>query len=293
MELWLGMSILSVVGVVFGSLAILSLGRSWPLRVKGDGRAIGGPALLLGAIAGGIPFFSTLPLPLILGGIVILSVGLIDDIMDLAPWQKLIGQGIAALLVVIGLSSRCSLLIAAMPLPTFLGYAGTWIWVVGVTNAVNLVDGLDGVVLGILLAPLLVLLAIALGNGNPGLTGVSLGMVIGFYPFNRHRGRLLLGDTGAELLGYLLSLLILTNLSHDVEGWHIVPALFLVAVPLGDTAFAILRRLAHGRPVFQGDKRHIHHRLAKRFGVRKAVLILTFISLIFSCGGWLLWRIGI
>jgi len=245
---------------------------------------------------GMIPVFSDLNPFLAAGAAVIVVVGLIDDRIDLSPWYKLLGQGVAATLAAIGLSS---LHLISLGTAVYLGSAQrvlTFLWVVGLMNAVNLIDGLDGLAIATLFPPLTALIIIASSLGSSVgaiLAAATLGALVGFYPFNRHRGRLLLGDTGAELLGYLLAILTLMILNRGPEGWSILPALFFAAVPLSDTAFTVVRRIIRGQSIFQGDKRHIHHRLAIRFGARKAVAILAGTSIVSSGIAFLLWRAGL
>lgn len=286
----------SLAVTIVGALLILHIGRAWPLRAADDGRPIGGPVLLVGILVGMIPVFSDLNPFLAAGAAVIVVVGLIDDRIDLSPWYKLLGQGVAATLAAIGLSS---LHLISLGTAVYLGSAQrvlTFLWVVGLMNAVNLIDGLDGLAIATLFSPLTALIIIASSpRSSVGaiLAAAMLGALVGFYPFNRHRGRLLLGDTGAELLGYLLAILTLMILNRGPEGWSILPALFFAAVPLSDTAFTVVRRIIRGQSIFQGDKRHIHHRLAIRFGVRKAVAILAGTSIVSSGIAFLLWRAGL
>jgi len=286
----------SLAVTIVGALLILHIGRAWPLRAADDGRPIGGPVLLVGILVGMIPVFSDLNPFLAAGAAVIVVVGLIDDRIDLSPWYKLLGQGVAATLAAIGLSS---LHLISLGTAVYLGSAQrvlTFLWVVGLMNAVNLIDGLDGLAIVTLFPPLTALIIIASSpRSSVGaiLAAAMLGALVGFYPFNRHRGRLLLGDTGAELLGYLLAILTLMILNRGPEGWSILPALFFAAVPLSDTAFTVVRRIIRGQSIFQGDKRHIHHRLAIRFGVRKAVAILAGTSIVSSGIAFLLWWAGL
>lgn len=286
----------SLAVTIVGALLILHIGRAWPLRAADDGRPIGGPVLLVGILVGMIPVFSDLNPFLAAGAAVIVVVGLIDDRIDLSPWYKLLGQGLAATLAAIGLSS---LHLISLGTAVYLGSAQrvlTFLWVVGLMNAVNLIDGLDGLAIATLFPPLTALIIIASSLGSSVgaiLAAATLGALVGFYPFNRHRGRLLLGDTGAELLGYLLAILTLMILNRGPEGWSILPALFFAAVPLSDTAFTVVRRIIRSQSIFQGDKRHIHHRLAIRFGVRKAVAILAGTSIVSSGIAFLLWRAGL
>ena len=294
-------SVLMAAGLSFGGTFLVCLlircaGRSWPLRAEGDGRSIGGLALLVGLLLGLIPSFLSISPFLFLGAGVVVLVGLLDDLIGLFPWRKLLGLGVAAALAAVGLSSIQSLSIATTLHLGGAQWLVTFLWALGLMNAMNLIDGLDGLVVTALFPPLMVLVTIAFLTGNAvgALFAVAvLAILIGFYPFNHYQARLLLGDTGAGLLGYLLAILTLMILNRDPKGWSILPALFLAAVPLSDTTFAIFRRLACGRSIFQRDKEHIHHRLAARFGTGRAVAGLATISLFSSCMAFFLWWLGI
>jgi len=286
---------LSAITTLVGGWFILCAGRRWPLWAEEDIRPIGGPAIVAGVVVGVSPIIVLLNPFLLLGAAVIVLVGLIDDRVDLAPWQKLLGQGVAAAMVMIAFPSIRALFLGST---VHLGAAAgmvPFLWTLGLVNGVNLIDGLDGLVIAILFAPIVSLILLGLSVGNPlgaAFAAASLGVLIGFYPYNRHRGRLLLGDTGAELLGYQLAVLTLMILNRGTAGWGILPALFLAALPVSDTVFAVVRRLVHRRSIFQGDKQHIHHRLALRFGTKKAVTILAMVSFVLSCGALLLWWTG-
>jgi len=280
---------------ILGAFAILYVVKQWPFYARGDGRAIGGLALVIGTLAGGGMIIPSIDPCLLLGSEVIILIGLVDDRIDLSPWQKLVGQGIAAALATAGISSIQAVSLG-VPLP--LGNAQwivTFLWILALINAANLIDGLDGLLITVL-APSFGALAIIaiLGKNVTGgaLSLAVLGALLGFYPLNRHRGRLLLGDTGAEFTGYLLALLTLTLLQRGEGEWSIIPALLIAAVPLSDTAFAVLRRLVHHRSIFQRDREHIHHRLAVHRGERKAVTALGIVSLFTSILALLLWQYG-
>jgi UDP-GlcNAc:undecaprenyl-phosphate GlcNAc-1-phosphate transferase len=231
----------------------------------------------------------------LLGSGVIILIGLIDDRIDLSPWQKLVGQGIAAALATAGLSSIKAVSLG-VPLPLgSVQWIVTFLWILTLINAANLIDGLDGLLITVL-APsfgALAIVAILGKNVTGGILSLAvLGALLGFYPLNRHHGRLLLGDTGSEFIGYLLALLTLTILQRGEGKWAIVPALLIAAVPLSDTVFAVLRRLVHHRSIFRGDREHIHHRLAAHIGARKAVITLGIVSLFTSILALLLWWYG-
>ena len=277
------------------ALCFVRLGETIPLlRDRSDGRPIGGPGLAAGVLVGlGIGGAD----PFLLGGAGgIIILGALDDRLDLSPTIKLIGQGIAAAVALFGLNGIGTLSLAGGSIP--LGPVGpvlTLLWVVGLTNAVNLIDGLDGLAVGVSIPPTLALLIIGAGTGNAGgiaLGAVLLGGLLGFYPWNRFRARLLLGDTGAELIGYLLAVTSIRVLPADVDAFPLISAVFLFSFPLADTAFAIVRRAYHHRALFHGDRDHIHHRLKRTIGEGNAVLALSLFSLISAGIGLLLWSIG-
>jgi len=285
--------VLALVATGACALLILHMKERWPLRSGEDTRSIGGPALVVGVLVGMSPIVSAIHPFLMLGAGAAVFVGLIDDLIDLPPWKKLLGQGVAAALATIGVSPICSLFVGGTTIHFGIAQGVvTFLWTIGLMNAVNLIDGLDGLVVLTIFPPLVVLLVVACAVGNwmgVSLTVATLGALAGFYPFNRHEGRLLLGDTGAEFLGYLLAVSTVVLLDRGAKGWAIMPAILLAAVPLSDTAFAVFRRLVHGRSIFQRDRRHIHHRLANRWGRREAVLILVGGSVVSSAVALFLW----
>jgi UDP-GlcNAc:undecaprenyl-phosphate/decaprenyl-phosphate GlcNAc-1-phosphate transferase len=259
---------------------ILSL-RRWSLRAVGDGRRIGGPALVLGLAAGGAIGLSRLPWLLIAGLGAILVLGLLDDRFNLPPWQKLIGQGVAVALAVAA-QGPVRRVLFVVPVDTGpLAVAVPILWLLATTNAANLIDGLDGLAACVLIPSFAALGTLALGAADPTGTLVALaaaGALVAFTPFNRRPAHLLLGDTGAEFLGFLLGVLTLRILSQGPNGWSAGPALLLALVPLADTAFAVARRVMHGRSILRGDRQHIHHRLAARLGESRTVLLLAIVA---------------
>ena len=291
--LWAGVSaVLVSAGLTFG---LVRLGAHWRLRARRDGRGLGGPAVVLGVLVGITPALPEVGTWLALGGASIILVGLLDDLLDLSPWQKLLGQAVGASLAAVGLAQAAPVLFGVnVPLGTGR-IVVTFLWVLALTNAVNLIDGLDGLAVGVLLAPLACLLAVSVRQGMPveGMAVVAtLAALVGFGPANVGPARLLLGDTGAEFLGYLLAVFSLAVLRRGETGWAVFPAVLLAVVPLGDTLFAVARRVVAKKPVFGRDEGHIHHRLAARLGTRGAVAALTGMSLVASGLAFLLWSAG-
>jgi len=273
--------------------------RIIPLSDRSDGRPIGGPALGLGigcGLALGLHTVRIGPLVFVGAGIIFL-LGLLDDAFALPPWKKLLGQSIAAATATFGLGGIIAISIVGTHVP--LGIAGSlfsFLWIVSLTNGVNLIDGLDGLAVGVTFPSTLGLVIVAALTGNP--TGILLGAVIlgglaGFYPWNRFRARLLLGDTGAELIGYLLAVTSLQVFTFGERALPVIPALLFFSFPIADTAFAVIRRIYHHRAVFRGDRKHIHHRLKQRIGEKKAVLLLSLLSALSTGIGIILWSRGL
>ncbi|MCZ6784606.1 MAG: MraY family glycosyltransferase, partial [Proteobacteria bacterium] len=160
----------------------------------------------------------------------------------------------------------------------------TTIWIVGVTNALNLIDGLDGLAsgLGAIIASTLVVICWQAGQGAGVIFGAALvGALVGFLPYNFPPARIFIGDTGALFLGYSLALLALDGYRTSALLTFVVPLLAL-AVPLLDTGLSILRRLRAGQPIFHADRLHMHHRLLETEGSdRGAVLSLYFLTACF------------
>lgn len=225
------------------------------------------------------------------GSLIALGTGLIDDRFGLSPRAKLLGQLLAAIATVAGwvihsvnlFGFEISLGWLAIPLTLF--------WIVGAINAFNLIDGLDGLAAGGALIIFGATALLAWQGGNETVLGFSLGLVgalFGFLFFNWAPARVFLGDGGTHFLGYWLAILSIqatqTDLSASPSNVPIVVSMLLLSVPIVDTAWAILRRLLQGRPIFQADRGHLHHRfLGLGWGERATVLILYAIFVLL-CG---------
>ena len=226
---------------------------------------------------------------LLLGGAVILVLGVWDDRYGLGAPAKFAGQALAAGIAISGgfqmghLTEPISQTTFFFPAP--LAWIASLFWIVGITNAMNLIDGLDGLATGvgaIICATLTITLNYA---GMPfGLCiGVALlGGLLGFLPFNFPPARIFLGDTGALFVGYNLALLSLEGYRQVAVITFVVPLLAL-AVPILDTALSFIRRARSRQNPFSADRLHIHHRLlARRGSTRAAVLQFYFLTACFA-----------
>ena len=233
---------------------------------------------------------------LILGGAIVLAAGIYDDRFGMSAWTKFTLQIIAAALA-IGSGYEIDHLTepfsrTTFVLPIWLSWTATLLWIVIVTNAINLVDGLDGLAAGVaaIIAATLAFLAAQAGELFGVCVGVAMvGALLGFLPFNFAPARIFLGDTGALFIGYVLSLLALEGYRQITLLTFVVPVLAL-AVPILDTALSVIRRMRNRAPIFNADRAHMHHCMLESEGsARSAVLqvyILTaafcLISLAFS-----------
>lgn len=222
-------------------------------------------------------------LGLLLGSTVIIGVGIVDDIKELTAKVKLIFQILAAIVLVL-FGIRINVLtnpfnpgeviqlgILSIPFTIF--------WIIGVTNAVNLIDGLDGLASGLSMIGAITLGLVAWSHEGQWLilvcTIVLAGSILGFLKYNFHPASIFLGDTGALFLGYTLSALSVLGLTKGATAISIFVPIVVLGVPILDTLFAIVRRYMNKQPIFQADKEHLHHRLlAIGFSHKQTVLII-------------------
>lgn len=228
-----------------------------------------------------------------LGILVISIICSIDDIKTIKPITKLIGQIIAAIIVVsFGVRiDNISIALFNMPeMNEIFSIILTIGWIIGVTNAVNLIDGLDGLSSGISVISAISLLIIFVLNGSPLISILLItalaGSLVGFLPFNFTPAKTFIGDTGSNFLGFTLSIISILGVAKTYTIAVIVLPLIVLGLPIFDTLFAIIRRLIKGKSIkaiFRADKGHLHHRiLGKGFSQKQAVLILYGISATFG-----------
>lgn len=217
-------------------------------------------------------------LPLTLAASVIFFTGVLDDLIGLAPWQKLLGIVGAAILAYFSGIHVVIERLQHMPEWHWLGFAITVIWLVGCTNAFNLIDGMDGLASGIGLVATVTMLLAALVQNNVPLILATMplaGCLLGFLRYNFNGASVYLGDSGSLTLGFLLGCFGALWSNKSVTLMALTVPLLAVSIPLLDVALSILRRFLRHRPIFQADRGHIHHRLlARGFSQRGAVLTM-------------------
>jgi len=249
---------------------------------------LGGLAIFIAFLIGGLLI---LPLKypsirgMLIGGFFIVILGILDDIYDLPAKVKLVGQIVAAgILVLFGLKVEW----VTNPLGGMF-YLGSWsipitiFWVVGITNTLNFIDGLDGLAAGIsaIASFTMFLVNLSLGETNAALvTALLAGAAIGFLPYNFNPAKIFMGDTGAMFLGFILSAVAIDAAVKSATAIALIVPILALGLPIFDTAFAILRRFVNGKPIMQADKGHLHHRLmAIGLTQRQVVIYMYFISL--------------
>jgi UDP-GlcNAc:undecaprenyl-phosphate/decaprenyl-phosphate GlcNAc-1-phosphate transferase len=205
---------------------------------------------------------------------VVFATGLLDDVIRLKPWQKVAGQALAGVLAYWG-GVRLPLVeshAAGLSLPLTVG------WLVLCSNAINLLDGIDGLATGIGILASVATVISALMHQNAALVicaAALAGSLSGFLVYNFSPASIFLGDSGSLTIGFLLGCFGMIWSENSTTWLGMTAPLMLLAMPLLETALSILRRLMRHNPIFQGDREHIHHRLLDRgFSIRGAVLIL-------------------
>lgn len=250
---------------------------------------VGGLAIFLGFTLTTMLFckFDTTLVTVWVGGAVIVLLGMLDDIFRLPAWSKLIVQLLVAVFAVWnGLTIDHINLGGQYVLLGIWRYPVTILWIVGLTNAINFIDGLDGLACGISAISSVSLMLVLLLSGdivNAFITGVLAASCLGFLPYNANPARIFMGDTGALFLGYAMAVMSVQGVFklHAVLAFLVPLAIF--ALPLGDTVFAVLRRICAGKSPFTADRGHLHHRLVDMgFTQKESVKILYAICSMFG-----------
>jgi len=251
---------------------------------------LGGLAIFLGTIAGYIllqPKNEYMG-EIILGAIIMIITGMLDDIYNLKPYQKLLGQLGAAIIVV-----NSGLIIDKLTLPFFgivqLGLFGvgiTILWIILVSNAINLIDGLDGLASGVSSIALISILVIAFLDQRMivvMLCAILVGANLGFLPYNYYPAKIFMGDTGALFLGYSIAIVSMLGLFKKVAFFSFIVPIIIIAIPIFDTTQAIIRRLMKKQSIATADHKHIHYKLMEKgFSHKTSVLIIYVFSTFFG-----------
>jgi len=222
---------------------------------------------------------------LIIPGTILLAVGVLDDLVGMKAWIKLILQTIIAVITYfIGFKiTALSLGVFSIPLVWPVALLFTVFFIVGMMNAVNFVDGLDGLAGSLAIVAFVVLAYIGQAAGLDLVRWGALMMaaaLAGFLFLNSPPAKVFMGDMGSHFIGYLLALMCIQVLRVDT-GFLVIPAILVVVFPVMDTFFAIIRRLRHRRHIFGADMNHLHHRVLARTGsIYKTVFIMLGVGIV-------------
>lgn len=240
-----------------------------------------------------IPFDKSL-VAIMLGGTVIVVVGIIDDIKPISAKFKFVAQIVVAIILVMG-----NVTISFVENPFIQGFSpihldilaipATIFWVVGITNTVNLIDGLDGLAAGVggiaslsmfFVASNLIIqypIYASIYGVVMIMSAVLAGASFGFLPHNFNPARIFMGDTGSLFLGYMLSVISITGVMKRVTIVSVILPILILGLPIFDTTFAIIRRVMNKRPISEADKGHLHHRLLERGLTHKQTVLTLYV----------------
>ncbi|MCX7748876.1 MAG: undecaprenyl/decaprenyl-phosphate alpha-N-acetylglucosaminyl 1-phosphate transferase [Clostridia bacterium] len=213
-------------------------------------------------------------LGIMIGAIIIVGIGIIDDVKQLGAKIKLLFQIIAAVIVVltgtkIGAITNPFSEIGVSSLSDYIAIPLTILWIIGITNAINLIDGLDGLAAGVASISSLSLFFVSVINiaNDPRniviaiITAAVAGSTLGFLPFNFNPAKIFMGDTGATFLGFILGSISAQGMMKSYAAITIAIPLLALGLPVFDTIFAVFRRLLSGKSIMSADRGHLHHRL--------------------------------
>ena len=226
---------------------------------------------------------------LMVGSGIIVITGILDDMFEISPKMKMFGQLLAASVVIFWGGVQVEFI--NLPFSEgilefgFLSVPITFLWIVGITNAINLIDGLDGLAAGVSSIALITISLMAILFGNPFvvvIAAILLASTVGFLFYNFHPAKIFMGDTGALFLGFMISVLALLGFKNVALISFVIPIIIL-GVPISDTFFAILRRIVNKKPLSAPDKSHLHHCLLRLgFTHRQTVLIIYAMAAFFG-----------
>lgn len=251
---------------------------------------MGGLAIFLGFLIS-VLIFQKLQLGselqgILLGAVIILILGVLDDIMTLRALPKFLVQIVAAIIVVV---HGCRIdHFLGWTLPDWLSYPLSVIWIVAITNAINFIDGLDGLAAGVsaISAGTMLIVALLLVPDPTAmvcaiLLAALVGACVGFIPYNFNPATIFMGDTGSTFLGFMLASISIFGLFKTYAVISFAVPFLVLGLPIFDICFAVIRRVAHGQSPMHADRGHVHHRLIDMgFSQKQAVAISYLLSAI-------------
>lgn len=249
----------------------------------------GGIAIFLGFLASFLLFRQTgfQATGYIIGAFIIITLGIYDDLKGMKALPKFAFQAIAATIAIyFGLQINMDVILRGHLADwSFLSIPLTFLWIVGITNAINLIDGLDGLAAGVVTISAFTIATVSWVNGSHVVTllSLSLGMAsLGFLPHN-FRSQVFMGDAGSQFLGYSLAIFSIMGSTKLAAAFSLFVPVMILAIPIFDTLFAIVRRIVTKRPIYEGDKKHLHHRLLELgFSPVQTVVFIYILSFLFG-----------
>ena len=228
----------------------------------------------------------SLLVPYAVCGLIIVTVGIVDDKFSIGPLAKIFGQTLAGIaLCLFGITVDTLWFFGLTIDLGLLTYPFTVVWVVLISNIFNLIDGLDGLCCGVSILSAASLALMAFREGQETVTASALVFIfacLGFLPHNTRPAKIFMGDTGAMLCGFVLAALSCQSVYSENYTMPALVPIVIFGIPIFDAVFAIIRRLGSGKSVFVGDKLHVHHRLNNRYGHVRAVILIYMGTLVLA-----------
>jgi UDP-GlcNAc:undecaprenyl-phosphate GlcNAc-1-phosphate transferase len=295
-DLWITFLVALVVSLLVTPFSIKLAPKIGAVDIPNDNRRMhkhamprfGGLAIFAGSTIAMLMFwnFDNRINTILAGGACIYVLGIIDDLKSLSAKIKIAGELLVAILMYIG-DIRIEFLSNYFgegnhQLGSALCFIVTIAWIVGITNTVNLIDGLDGLAAGTSAIASLCIAYAAYIHGTYVVSGAMLalaGAALGFLPFNFYPAKIFMGDGGSLYLGFMLAALSVLGTVKSATLVAVIIPVLVLGVPIFDTAFAIFRRFVNNKPIMEADKGHLHHRLMNLgYGQRRATLMLYGIT---------------
>lgn len=240
---------------------------------------------------------------LLFGSMLILGVGVWDDVMQMRSRNKLLAQIVVALIsmmygfIINGIDNPFNHDPATrwLAFPWWVGVPVTLLWYLGMMNAINFIDGLDGLLAGVTVISSLFIFAVAILHGNIVVALVVMalaGSTLGFLPFNFNPARIFLGDAGSLFIGYVFATVSIVGSSKTAIAVGLAVPLVVLALPIVDTAAVIVRRARSGRSITEADKGHFHHHLIFKFGLNVRQAVILIYAVCFGLGALAFWLSG-
>lgn len=296
--LWITFLVSLVVSFLVTPLAIKLAPKIGAVDVPTDSRRMhktvmprfGGLAIFAGSAAAMLIFlnFDARISKILLGGTLIYILGIVDDLKCLPAKVKFAGQTLVAIIMYMN-HIRIEFITnffgeGNSQLGDAVCFIVTILWIVGITNTINLIDGLDGLASGSVAIASLCIAYTAYIHGTYPVAGAMLalaGAALGFLPYNFYPAKIFMGDGGSLYLGFMLSTLSTLGTVKSATLMAVIIPVLVLGVPIFDTAFAIFRRFVNKRPIMEADRGHLHHRLMNLgYGQRRATLMLYGITAI-------------